>query len=349
MGWLWRVFWAFLAVVLFGLGAWPLSLLIFAGFLLPAAVRTLRRRPGGDGGGRGRFPVRLVVGGSLLFLALLGVVAHGTYSPLFFGSLGVLTLAWGRAGGLPGSRLRPVEGSILLRSSPVPLSWAAVAEVKAVTRDLGRAMAGVNGLVLVSASGDPAIHVVVEARAVGERPAEEVVMGELREMARALAPLGAYLLPLDSAEAASVLTSGEGVPLGRDWPNFLASGAYDSVAIRQEKGFAESLGAFRASGDEGMTRVPSGRGDIGRPPFLMEVYKSLGSRISWPAPDRYTAFLSSLVATASEPIGTRILDSGAATQSVVVVRSQGSPEVELTRAQLRAVARIYEQEPSSRI
>lgn len=343
MGWLWKLFWLFLAVILFGLGVWPLSLLIFAFLLLPPVVKALRGRSAAESGGRGSLPVRSVAGALLLFLALLGLVAHGTYSPLFFGSLGVLVLAWGRVGQLPGSRFKPVEGSVLLRSSPFPVSWAAVAEVKLVTRDVARAMAGVTGTVIVSASGDPAIHVVVERRSLSGRAAEQEVVSELGEMARSLARLGAYLLPLDSAQAASVLKPRDEVRLGKNWPNFLASGAYDSLWMHQERGFAKFLGAFTGAGDSrAAARVPPVRGDHGRPPLLMEVYRAVGERISWPAPDRYAAFLSSLVATAGEPIGTRILDQGGGSQSSLVVRSQGSPEVELSRAQLRAVARMYE-------
>jgi len=75
----------------------------------------------------------------------------------------------------------------------------------------------------------------------------------------------------------------------------------------------------------------------------MEVFKAIGSRLAWPNPDRYTAFLSSLLATSNEPVGTRILDAGAGPQSqTVVVRSQGSPPVELSRPQLRAVVRMYD-------
>ncbi len=75
----------------------------------------------------------------------------------------------------------------------------------------------------------------------------------------------------------------------------------------------------------------------------MEVFKAVGNRLNWPHPDQYTAFLSSLVATSGEPVGTRILDAGAGSQAqMVVVKSQSSPPVELSRAQLRAVVRIYD-------
>jgi hypothetical protein len=42
-------------------------------------------------------------------------------------------------------------------------------------------------------------------------------------------------------------------------------------------------------------------------------------------------------------VGTRVFDGGTATQSgMMLVKSQGSPPVELSKAQLRAVVRIYE-------
>jgi hypothetical protein len=246
-----------------------------------------------------------------------------------------------------GSKVKPVEESILLRSSPIPSSWASVAEVKPLTRDLGRALAGVTGSVLVSASETPSIYVVVERTALTERSAEDAVLAALRETALSLSSLGAYLLPLDSAQALALFQpSLEASKIGEgDWSTALASGHYDVLSIKQEKGFARSLGLYRRvdQGREGRGRVPSSSQEFAHPPFLMEVFKAVGNRLTWPHPDQYTAFLSSLLATSGEPIGTRILDAGAGSQSqMVVVKSQGSPSVELSRAQLRAVVRMYD-------
>ncbi len=350
MGWLGKSAAFLIAVVLFGVGMWEISLLILAVLLVPAIFRTRRGKgaPRENGRQRGKFPVRFVLGGSLLLLALGAYLIHGSYSPFVLASLGLLVVLWGR---LPmsvlGSELKPVDDSILLRSSPFPVSWAAVAEVKPITHDVGRALAGLTGAVVVSASDSPSIYFVVERLALNQRSAEDAVIATLRETAMSLAALGAYLLPLDSKRALSLLQpSLEAFALGgADWPTALASGAYDFLSIKQEKGFARSLSAYKkvGQGREGRGRIPSPSRELVHPPFLMEVYKAVGNRLTWPNPDQYAAFLSSLLATSGEPIGTRVLDAGDGSQSqMVVVKSQGSPSVELSRAQLRAVVRMYD-------
>jgi len=350
MGWLGKSLAVILALMLLGAGVWQISLLIFAWLLLPLIFRAWKRRPAPHDKGKqkGKFQVRYALGGLLFVLAFLGYLAHGSFSPFVFGSLGVLVMLWGRIpASVIGSRLKPVKESMLLRSSPLPFSWAAVAQVKPLTRDLGKALAGVTGTVVVSVSETPAVFVVVERRALGERSAEEAILKALKESAISLSALGAYLLPLDSKQALTLFQpSLEASKIGDgDWSNAVASGTYDVISIRQEKGFAKSLGIYQKvdTGREGRASIPPSSQEFAHPPFLMEVFKALGSRLTWPSSDQYTAFLSSLLATSGEPIGTRILDAGAASQSEMVeVRSQGSPSVELSRPQLRAVVRMYD-------
>lgn len=352
MGWLLKTGAFLLAIMLFGVGLWEITLLIFAWLFLPPIMRLGRGKPSSqaaqdNGRPRGKFPARGVLAAFLFLLALAGLAFHGTFSPLVFGSLGLLALLWGKVPmRVLGSELRPVDESILLRSSPLPLSWAAVAEVKLLTRDVGRALAGVRGTVLVSASPTPSIYILVEKRASSERSAEEAVLATLKETALSLSPLGAYLLPLDSTQATALLQpSFEAAKIGEGgWSNAVNAGTYDFLSTRQEGGFARGLGLFRKVGEgrEGRCSVPPSR-ELVHPPFLMEVFKALGIRLTWPQPDQYTAFLSSLLATSGEPIGTRVLDAGEGSQAqMVAVKSQGSPPVELSRAQLRAVVRMYD-------
>jgi hypothetical protein len=352
MGWLLKTGAFLLAIILFGVGAWEITLVIFAWLFVPPLLRLRRGRPASsqDRGGRprGKFPVRSVLGVFLFVLAFLGLLSHGTFSPVVFASLGLLVVLWGRIPiAVAGSTLKPVDESILLRSSPLPVSWAAVAEVKPLTRNVGGAMAGVTGTVLVSASETPSIYVVVERRATGERSAEDEILAALKETALSLSPLGAYLLPLDSKQAVALLQpSLEASKIGEgNWSTAISSGTYDLLSVKQEKGFGRSLGLYRKVGEgrEGRGGLPPTSHEFAHPPFLMEVFKAIGNRLTWPDPDQYTAFLSSLLATSAEPIGTRILDAGAGSQAqMVVVKSQGSPPVELSRAQLRAVVRMYD-------
>ncbi len=229
MGWLGKSLAVLLALMLLGAGVWQLSLPIFAWLLLPPVFRAWKRRPTSQDKGkpRGKLQVRYALGGLLFVLAFLGYLAHGSFSPFVFGSLAVLVMLWGR---IPtsalGSRMKPVKESMLLRSSPLPFTWAAVAQVKLLTRDVGRALAGVTGTVVVSVSESPAIYVVVERRATGERSAEEAVLAALKETALSLSPLGAYLLPLDSNQALSLLRpSLQAAQVGEgEWSNAIASG-----------------------------------------------------------------------------------------------------------------------------
>ena len=350
MGWLGKSAAFLIAVVLLGVGMWELSLLIIAVLFVPLVFKNRKGRAASQENGkpRGKFPVRFALGGLLFLLALGAYLSHGTYSPFVLASLGLLVVVWGR---LPtsvlGFKMKPVEESILLKSSPVPFSWAAVAEVKPITRDIGRALASLTGTVVVSASEAPSIYFVVGRSAPSLKSAEDAVMTALREAALSLSTLGAYLLPLDSKQAVSLFRpSLEASNVSeRDWPMALSSGAYDLLSIKQEKGFARSLAAYRRvdQGHEGRGRTPSPSREFVHPPFLMEVYKAVGNRVAWPSPDQYTAFLSSLLATSGEPIGTRVLDAGPGSQSqMVLVKSQSSPSVELSRPQLRAVVRMYD-------
>lgn len=346
MGWMWKVIAFLVAVALYGLGAWELSVVILAALFLPPM---LRMKGGAEGKARPRrFVARYALAGLLFVLAFAGYVERGAYSPYVFAFLGVVALVWGRlpVPSLRGGSLRPVDDSILLRSSPLPVSWAAVAEVKPLTRDLGRALGGVTGTVVISGREDPAVYTVVESTGWSERSAEEAVLEALRETAKSLSPLGAYLLPLDSRQAAAVLQPSLEAcrKVEGGWSSALALGGYDVVSIRQEGGFAESLGLYKkvGAGREGRARLPPPTVRLSHPPLLLEVFKALGGRLASPHPDQYTAFLSSLLATSGEPIGTRVVEAGAGSQAQVVVKSQGSPAVELSRAQLRAVVRVYD-------
>ena len=349
MGWFLKLVALLLALVLVGAGAWALGLVIFAVLLVPPVLGLLRRRPRAEGESKpgGRLPGRYLLGGLLFLLACVAYASHGTLSPVVFASLGAAVVLWGRLRLVWGSGLRPVAETVLLRSSRVGGSWAAVAEVKAVTRDPVRALSGVVGTVVVSVSMAPAVYVVLQSRAWGARGAEEEILAGFREAARSMAPLGAYLLPLDSVQAAAVFRPSLQAARVReaDLTSALSAGPYDLLAIGQERGFARSVALYRREGEgrEGRANVPAPGSGLSHPPLLLEVFKAVGGRLDWQSPDGYTAFLSSLFATSREPVGTRVLDAGAPQSQAMLVRSQGSPAVELSKAQLRAVVRIYDQ------
>jgi hypothetical protein len=370
MGWKLKGAGVLLALLFLAASLWPLTLLIFAALIIPPLLRRSDRNnnngnynnnysgnPGqpGRSGSRGRsggFPVRKVVGVLLIILSFVAFVEGGTLSPWVFGGLGVLVL-WGNQipGFSIGGSLKPVKSSILLRGRWNPFGWTAVAEVKPMTRDLGRALSGLAETIVVTASGTPSIRIALHRTALSEKSAEESMLVEMEKINRGIVPVGAYLLPLDSAQAAQALQVPlQSTPVSEDgWALGISTGPYDVVSIRPEKGFADSLGLYRRVPAEEVPSpaVPNASKRFKHPPLLWEVFKGLEGRMHWPNPDRYTAFLSSIYATSYEPHGSNIIDAGTVspTSETVVVKSHSSPAVELSRTQLRAIMRIYSQGP----
>jgi len=350
MGWKLKAGAVFIALLFLGAGAWIVSLLIFAALLLPGFARGSRRSSSEDSGGSRRFPFRQALGAFLLFLSLVAFADRGTISPLVFGGLGVLLLLWNQVR-LPsfGGSLRPVKGSILLRGALVPFRWTALIEVKPITRELGNALSGIGEPMVVRVSGTPSIHLVVSRIALSEGSAEEAILKAVERMGRGVVPHGAYLLPVDSSQASSLL----GEALQREevsekgWGLALSTGAYDVLSIEPSRGSARSLGIYRRVQGAARSTVPTAGVRFVHPPLLWEVFKSLEGRVQWPNPDGYTSFLSSIYATGYEPLGSSIIDAGtpSPTSETVLVRSHSSPAVTLSRPQLRAIMAIYARGP----
>ena len=81
---------------------------------------------------------------------------------------------------------------------------------------------------------------------------------------------------------------------------------------------------------------------MSRPALLWEVFQELGKKVEWQKPDGYTTFLASMFATKGETFGERVSEAGSAgDQQQVLVQSLGTPAVQMSRAQLRGIARIY--------
>jgi len=360
MGWKLKGGAVLLALVFLAATLWPLTLLIFAALIIPPILRRSDRSSnGGSAAGQpgksgrsGRFPVRQLIGVILIILSFVAFVEGGTLSPWVFGGLGVLVIWGGQIPGFSvGGSLKPVKSSILLRARWNPFSWTTVAEVKPITRDLGKALSGLNQTILVTTSGTPSIRVAFHRTAFSEKSAEESMLVEMEKINRGIVPVGAYLLPLDSAQAAQALQLPvQSTPVSEDgWALGLSTGPYDLLSIQPGKGFVDSLGLYRRAQTQEVSSpaVPTASKRFKHPPLLWEVFKSLEARMHWPNPDRYTAFLSSIYATSYEPIGSNIIDGGtpSPTSETVVVRSHSSPAVELSRTQLRAIMRIYSQGP----
>jgi hypothetical protein len=371
MGWKLKALAVVVGLMLISLGAWPVSALLFLYAFSGLIFRGLRGRRGKAPAVAGaaasqqgaqvatapRFkrgfahPVRRILGLAFLALSAVALAEGGTYSPPVFGGIGAILLLWGTPllGIASLGSLHPVEESILLRQSLIPIRSFAIAEVKLSTRQVGKALSGIDETLLVTSAADgPSIFVVLKTVSLTTRGAEESLMARLGELARISAPLGAYLLPVDPEKAVASLLR---LPTGpvelasKGWPSALSTTDYDLLTVEARRGgFVHSVGAYKRSdrGDSWKATIPPTRQALSRPVLLWEVFQELGRKVEWQKPDGYTTFLASMFATEGETIGQRVSEVGSAEDSrEVLVQSLGTPPVQMSRAQLRAIARIY--------
>lgn len=370
MGWKLKGLAVIAGLMLISLGAWPISALLFlyaaSGFLFRG--RRGARGRGATGGvapaspqqgaqaappvkfkSRIGHPMLRILGLAFLALSAVAFTRGGTFSPLFFGGVGLVLLLRGtpllRFGSL--GSLRAVKESVLLRRSLDPVHWFAMAEVKLATKQVAKALGGIDETLLVTlGEGGPSIFVVLETTSFTMSSAEESVLARFAELARISGPLGAYLLPVDSEKGMGELLHRrfDRVELdSRGWPSPLSTTDYDTLAIDAKRGgFVRSVGAYKSSKSAaGATLPPAGQA-LTRPALLWEVFQELGKKFEWQKPDGYTTFLASMFATQGETFGERVTEAGGAgDQQQVLVQSLGTPAVLMSRAQLRCIASIY--------
>ena len=345
MGWGYRAAALLLTLVFLGLGAWPVGLLTLAylalSFRRPGAgavsvqKQGVFRKPGRPWG-------RYAAGASFFLLSLVAAGAGGTYSPLAFFAIGMAVILWPSfARARVSSGVVPVEDSVLLRSRLSPFSWHALAEVKLESQDQTRGIASMGGRILLFAGKAPAAFQVVTVRALGYRQAEAGILKELRRETRMLSQRGAHLLPLDSAEAARKLSLGlERLNVGTEDFEAVLSLPFEAAVFEVEDGRLVAHRAFNVLEPNGRAAIPTPDLRHAREPLFAEVVQEIGDRHGWPGPDEFSHFLAALDATRSEPVADRFRPKGEAAGRVVV-ETAGGAEASLSRAQLRALARVY--------
>jgi hypothetical protein len=293
-----------------------------------------------------RTVLRYILGSIFLILGLTAVREGGEFSPLVFGAIGLLLILWGPfSKHVRISALKPSADSTLLRSR-IPFLWVAMAEVKLATQQPARPLSSIGERLLIFATESPTAYLVLQRFALDHRGAEEKTFERMREIAKAMAPLGAYLLPIDSSKIADRLDlSLEDLKIDPEsWKQNLSTVHYDVLAVECKQGYVRSFAAYVTDGKKprGKPLLPSAGRKSSRPPLLWEVLHPVGMRIRWASPDAYTAFLSSMAATQNAVMGERVIDMGSAPDAQVLhVRSMGSPTVELSRAELRAITAVY--------
>jgi hypothetical protein len=351
MGWLLNAGLFMLLLLAVAYSAWAVALLIAVYFALK--LRGLgggRRHPREEGEGRRSMLRRVqrsrLAGSLLLVMALVALAEGGTYSVLLFVSLAMLAF-FHRSIACSSlfSRVVPVAGSILVRRSVLPFMWVAVAEVKQSRGTLTSLLSGIQDTIVVRSCERAAVYLALEHSSLFRFGAESALLGRMRRLSSALAPLGAYLLPLDSAQVCerfSLRFEREKVE-EEDWPVSLAAAQFDTVVIRARGGFVEAVGAYISVKDTDSPSLPGATQRMKVRPLLVETLEELGRRVTLPGPDAQTSFLASLCSARGEPLGQVLEFVGGEEGSTdtVAVRALSSPSAELSRAQLRAMARIY--------
>jgi hypothetical protein len=316
---------------------------------------------------------RYLLGGLLLLAALIAVGEGGTFSPFVLGGLGLLCFLWAplsRGGHVPSFGYAPVRESTLLRRALLPFEWMTVIELKLSSQDSARALSVLHDHLVIVAppSEKPAAYLAVKQTAFGYRRAEARMSEKLRKLAGLLASRGVYLMPLDSVEAARrfpLALEPVEMDLGRDSVlEAVGHYPYEVLAVAPDGARAKALGAYRAirsrsevyfEGLDAEGKEPTGGAEAGpgarnvtlpsahqsfeRPPLLWEVVSCLQERFHFSDPDGYTMFLNNMHLGRRVPIGQKLnlLDGGA----TVTVESLGGAPVEMSRAQLRTIVKVY--------
>jgi hypothetical protein len=305
--------------------------------------------PNEETGRRGsRSSLRYIVGGALLLLSLVALGEGGTFSPLVFAAPGLILIFWDRVWrSAQFSTFRPERESVLMRKPDFPFLWFALAEVKFATRNVATALASIDERIIVANYEKPMVYVLFSGVELNHKRAEGKLLEKMRETQMTVAPLGAFLLPVDSERAvASMSFSTKPVKVDTEaLSHSLFTLPYEMLSIRPKDGYVDSLGVYVRKEDRrkaGEIVVPAPRQKPSRRPLLWETLRLVERKLRWPEPDAKTAFLGTMFATREETIGERIVEAGNTPDArVMTVRSVGSPQVELTRPQLRAVVRVY--------
>jgi hypothetical protein len=291
---------------------------------------------------------RYIVGGVLLLLALVALGDGGTFSPLVFAAPGLTLIFWDRIWrSAEFSAFRPERESVLMRRPDVPFLWFALAEVKFATRNVATALASIDERIVVANYDKPTVYVLFSGAELSHKRAEAKILEKMRETQMTVAPLGAFLLPVDGERAvASMGFSTKPVKVDPEaLSHSLFTLPYEMLSLRPKGGYVDSLGVYVRNEDRrkaGEVVVPAPRQKPSRRPLLWETLRLVERKLRWPEPDAQTAFLGTMFATREETLGERIVEAGNTPDArVVTVKSVGSPQIELTRPQLRAVVKVY--------
>lgn len=337
MGWKGRLAAGFMGLVSLGAGLWFVGIVCFL-YLAYSFFPRGPKKPTEKAQMGTHLPPRLILAGILFILSAVAVLSGGISSPLVFLVGGMIALLWPALRVfLPFSEVTPIPNTILLRSRYSPIGWFALAEFKPGPETFARAVSSYAGKLLVFTETGRA-YALVSCITIGRKEAEVRVLSQLRSCAPSS---GAFLLPLDSQEAAGVLRlklSHRKLP--REDLAEAAPRMSGVLVLECNEGRVVGASSCEVEGPSPSSRVPGKGTGIEGSPLIWEVLDGLGRRTKWPDPDAYSNLLDSMTATRGVPLGERIGEMESS-GGQVTVRSLGGEEVSLSRSQLRAIISIY--------
>ena len=350
MGWGLKIGFFFVALAFAAFGGWIIAIPLFVLLFLPPILNRRskeKRGPKDQPVREGGTSVLSVVGAVLVLLSAVAFFSGGTLSPIVFAICGFALLLRGRVSFPTSTWVAPVKDSILLRHRLAPFRWTVLAEAKVSTRDLEGAMSGVSERLLFTSGPKPKLFLVYTTSSLGRSGAERTLIKQIQRSARSLVPLGVYLLPLDSADAASIVTihAPKAEPETSNLREHISTSDYSALVVEARHGFVEKFDLYDQpdEGSRGSSVLSSLKAVNSGQLTLRELLRGAREKLGSPHPDRYSAFLSSMAATEGEALGQRVTETvEGGQQQLLLVASVGNPPVELSRAQLRAVSEIYE-------
>lgn len=289
-------------------------------------------------------PKRYLLGLGLLALSLVALSQGGRVSVAVLAALGGLAIFGGsvRNSSVFG-RVEPVDQSILLKRTAIPFGWLAVVEVKLAAGKLAGALSHVEGKMILKKGEKTGVYIVLQTFSLSRDSAERALAAKMRRLLSSLAPVEAYLLPLDSKDVAAMFShglAGEKVKED-DWPTSFKAAAFEVIVMRAAGGFLEAVGFYtRKDNQPSPPSIPTARQHLRRQPLLLETLETLDRMVPPPEPDSWAAFLASVYASRSLPVG-QVLQTQESSGTALMVKGMTPVSVKLTRSQLRTIARVY--------
>ncbi|HKT22861.1 MAG TPA: hypothetical protein VJR06_09685, partial [Nitrososphaerales archaeon] len=274
---------ALAGLIAYGLGAWPISLLVAVYLVLSiwraragSAAPCDRPFPSQPGGKWGIY----AVAATALLISGIAHGAGGKLSPIVFLLAGLFVILLPSLGhGALAGQVVPMRESILLRSRFLPFRWYALAEIKLESQDQTRGLSSLDGEVLIFAGKSPSAIKVLRVAAIRHAEAEEKVLTTLRDETRMLSQRGAHVLPLDSEEASRKISL-RLVRLGIrvEHVKVVATLPFDLIAAQISGGLLVKGRAFRIEGYGGSPSVPQADVTPWRRPLFAELVEEIAEK-----------------------------------------------------------------------